>query len=1143
VYQTGLFSAEWGRLDLSGGAALVSADNGRVAVPAAAGLAELVSASSTDGDGRREIVTEHWTLSLAPAGPCGATGAGGLSRDGPADPGGRTQESTASCRHCNVDARPCDGEAAAPDHPPGRAVDMTNDAVNVTAEAAAPPRAQTVRRVISGALITLLCSVPFVADAAAQLVNFRHFTSADGMPQAQVLALTQDRHGYIWFATYAGLSRFDGTRFRTYEQRHGLNANAVRDVVEDADGRLLVATSRGVCIMEGERFTCTGVAEGLNNGNALAVAPDGYGGLWVGTTRGVSRVNAGRVRNYTMADGLPGERINRVVRDSTGRVWAATDAGLARLQEGRFVLDSPAGGSHAVQFLTTAGAGVLVGIAGRLYRWDGTTATQVAPDAIPANTSFIDGAIDGDGTVWVATRRGVLRIRGDEVVTLTRTNGLLSDHITRVMVDREGVVWFGTDGGASKHVPGPFRTYTESEGLPSPFVRAIMADRTGRLWIGSRTGIAVMEGERFRAVPLRGVSENRVFGLAQDTAGSILVGTRDGLVVYSEDRVRHYGIADGLPSRVVYSFENDGHGGLWIGTERGLARWKDGRLEAYKHDDLANVSAISMIRDGRGRLWLGRVEGGVAILDGDQVTLLGASEGVTGHTVWALDEDASGAVWAATNGDGAIRFSADSIRHYTVDDGLASNFVWQVQVDRRGHVWLFGNQGLNRIAGDSIVHYGRGSGLIELEGAATASFEDANGTLWFGTGAGLVRYTPAATRSGLLSLPIYIEDATIDEQSFPPAENEYVRLRRGVVRIRFSSPSFRDESATRFSYRLVGADDWSRPAAEHSITYAGLAPGRYRFEVVAENRGVRSEAPAVLQFHILPAWWQAWWLQAAVVLLLVGAVATVPAVRARKLQRERLRLEALVLHHTRDLADKNARLEASNRELEYFAYIASHDLQEPLRKIRAFSDRIAKHYAERLDEQGQDYLSRMGSAAARMQGLIDALLGLSRVTTSRKPMQQVKLNALLDEVLGDLEVRIHATGGTVEVDTLPDISGDPVQIRQLFQNLIGNALKFHRPGTPPHVTVTAEPVGAETLRIRVADNGVGFDTKDAERVFLPFQRLHGRSEYEGTGIGLTICQKIVDRHGGTIRADSEPGRGTQFSFTLPLHNEGERHAA
>jgi light-regulated signal transduction histidine kinase (bacteriophytochrome) len=256
--------------------------------------------------------------------------------------------------------------------------------------------------------------------------------------------------------------------------------------------------------------------------------------------------------------------------------------------------------------------------------------------------------------------------------------------------------------------------------------------------------------------------------------------------------------------------------------------------------------------------------------------------------------------------------------------------------------------------------------------------------------------------------------------------------------------------------------------------------------------------------------------------------------RTRALERERQRLEALVAYHTSELAAKNALLEQSNRDLEHFAYVASHDLQEPLRKIQSFSDRVVKQYAVALDEQGRDYLGRMSGAAARMQNLIEALLSLSRVSTKKGEVARIDLRALTQEVLGDLEFRLQSTRGRVDVGDLPYIEGDPVQMRQLLQNLIGNALKFHRPGEPPVVTVSAARRNRQ-LEIRVEDNGIGFESKDAARVFLPFHRLHGRAEYEGTGIGLTICRKIVERHDGTIRAESQPGSGSRFIVTLPLH--------
>jgi light-regulated signal transduction histidine kinase (bacteriophytochrome) len=243
------------------------------------------------------------------------------------------------------------------------------------------------------------------------------------------------------------------------------------------------------------------------------------------------------------------------------------------------------------------------------------------------------------------------------------------------------------------------------------------------------------------------------------------------------------------------------------------------------------------------------------------------------------------------------------------------------------------------------------------------------------------------------------------------------------------------------------------------------------------------------------------------------------------------------------LQELATRLEASNRELTDFAYVASHDLQEPLRKIQAFGDRLRTKFASALGETGQDYLTRMADAASRMQTLITDLLSFSRVTTQAQPFAPVDLNQIALGVLSDLEVRIEQTQARVEVENLPTIDADALQMRQLFQNLIGNALKFNKPGQPPVIGVRGEVRNGSTpprLELVVSDNGIGFDQKYADRIFVIFQRLHGRGEYEGTGIGLAICKKIVDRHGGTIQATSAPGQGTKFAITLPVkHKEGE----
>ncbi len=237
-------------------------------------------------------------------------------------------------------------------------------------------------------------------------------------------------------------------------------------------------------------------------------------------------------------------------------------------------------------------------------------------------------------------------------------------------------------------------------------------------------------------------------------------------------------------------------------------------------------------------------------------------------------------------------------------------------------------------------------------------------------------------------------------------------------------------------------------------------------------------------------------------------------------------------------------LARSNEELQEFAFIASHDLQEPLRKILTFGERLKTTCENDLSEPGRDYLERMQNAAVRMQTLIKDLLTLSRVTTRAQPFVEVNLTQITQEVLSDLEITIQQSNGRVEVGDLPTIKADPLQMRQLLQNLIGNALKFHRPQIPPVVKVYSQMLQSQsdqvsvvydTCQITVEDNGIGFDQKYVDRIFNIFQRLHGRQEYQGTGVGLAICRKIIDRHHGIITGESQPGEGAKFIVTLPIH--------
>jgi PAS domain S-box-containing protein len=234
----------------------------------------------------------------------------------------------------------------------------------------------------------------------------------------------------------------------------------------------------------------------------------------------------------------------------------------------------------------------------------------------------------------------------------------------------------------------------------------------------------------------------------------------------------------------------------------------------------------------------------------------------------------------------------------------------------------------------------------------------------------------------------------------------------------------------------------------------------------------------------------------------------------------------------RDLRHYAEELERSNEALRDFASIASHDLQEPLRKVRAFGHLLENYYGQQLGPDGQDYIARISSAGERMSEMLHGLLAYSSITTQSEPFIEVNLRKIAEQVLTDLEIRIQETRARVELGELPVVQGDPLQLRQLLQNLISNGIKYHRPETAPHIVVSCRQEGADRVQISVQDNGIGIEMKDSHRIFHPFVRLHGRSEYEGTGMGLAICQKVVERHGGSIHVESTPGSGSTFTVTL-----------
>jgi signal transduction histidine kinase len=250
-------------------------------------------------------------------------------------------------------------------------------------------------------------------------------------------------------------------------------------------------------------------------------------------------------------------------------------------------------------------------------------------------------------------------------------------------------------------------------------------------------------------------------------------------------------------------------------------------------------------------------------------------------------------------------------------------------------------------------------------------------------------------------------------------------------------------------------------------------------------------------------------------------------VEERKLKEEKIRLL------NEQLLENNIQLKSTIEELDRFAYVASHDLQEPLRKILVFSDKLQTKYKDSLDGEVGQSLEKIAKASARMQSLINDLLKFSRQTSVSEDFIVIPLRTLIQDVVADLEVEIEKSSAQIHLEDLPEIFGIPSQMRQLFQNLLSNALKFRKKDEPPVIRIFNEP-RTDCNRIVIQDNGIGFDPRYSEEIFMVFKRLHSYHEFEGSGVGLSICKKITDKHNGIIRAESKIGEGSKFIIELPV---------
>ncbi len=1056
------------------------------------------------------------------------------------------------------------------------------------------------------------------AHAVAPSIPFVRLSPADGLSQATIISIAQDRDGYLWFGTQEGLNRYDGygfTSFTPMESWDGAPLQGwIQTLLVDRDGMLWVGTkSLGLVRIDPDsgasvRFLhAPQDPHSLSNDGVRALFQDAAGTLWVGTEHGLNRLNPkgrGLEQFHGGASSTPGLdelRITSIAQDTLGYLWLGTDgAGLVRLNptdgsERRFRHDPSDPSSLAEDRVSKVFVDdqdrVWVGTyskgLGRLDRVDGAlvhfTHRSESPRTLTAGI-VRDIFQDLAGRIWVGSDGGLNKWLDDDQgfarYTHDRGNPLsLSDNrINSLYQDRGGVLWVGTYNGLNKWNPttGNFGHYQyhlgQTGGLAHPVVTAFHGDAKGTMWVGTYGGgLQAFDRHRgeFHSAP-QGLPDKRIMALWVDSQGMVWAGSRNGGLSRLDPfngEYRHFEHepqrSDSLSSNGITALAKDHTGALWVGTYRGGLNRLDpasGRFTRFRHDpsdpsSLISDRVLALTEDRDGVLWIGTDGGGLNRFDRNSGTFSTIQHhkddphSLGSDNVWALHETADGDLWIGTDGGGLSCWkAADREREavvftrYTRADGLPGNTVQGIQSDAGGNLWISSNRGLTRLDPRTgvIRNFDQNDGLQGYDFNQGAHFRAADGQLFFGGAHGFNTFRPSTIKDNSHVPHITLTAVLKYNQPIDPG-TPLSRLDRldldyheDMISFEFAALDFTDPAHNRFRYRMEGFDgDWVDGGHSRRATYTNLPAGHYTFRVRAANAdGLWNEQGLALAIRVSPAPWQTWWAYTLYLLSLSAA------------------LWLYLRTHTRRVEQvmEMRKMEEANAAKGLFLATMSHEIRTPMNGVLGMTQLLLETPLDRTQDRFVKTIKRSGES---LLDIINDILDLSKIEAGKVELERVSMD-LRDEsedTLALLGERAHAKGLELICEVSPElpvaVRGDPLRLRQILINLVGNAIKFTENGEVSlRIGLLKASEGEPLYRFEVLDSGIGISDEQCAHIFDAFSQADSSTtrQYGGTGLGLAIASKLCHAMGGAIGVDSSPGVGSRFWFTAHLEAEEKMSA-
>jgi len=1027
-------------------------------------------------------------------------------------------------------------------------------------------------------LVLAMCLVPAAAWAAgttagtsAETPRMRRLGAADGMPSRMVLALAQDRQGYIWAATDDGLARVDGVGLRVW--RHdpadpgSIPGNEVETLLVDPMDRVWVGVNGvGLSMLAPGRAAFQHFTD-LNarcDGQFWSLAYAAKS-LWIGTNRhGICRRGEDGSLVQYHADpndptSLPDDTIYALLADPTGQVWVGTGSGVARWDGQRFHRIAPAllGGKSVFRLTREPDGTLWAGTEGGLFRIGADGSVRKAPWTLSADVRAATVIHDRNGGYWLGTADGLYR--GDDAAVhllagdagsgfLTARSGVLD-----MLQDHEGGLWVAMlTQGLAYLPPGwkRFSTWYQLDGKPLDSVYLLSAAAAGNdFYIGGAHGIYRLDTQG----TLRQIADDKQLGVGAiwsvlpraDGALWIGRGGRLGLYQPHTGQLREWKIGGGSDVRQrIDLIRQAPNGELWMSVmSLGIQR-RDAQgnlLDTIRIEEgrgLTENPVEQMLFDPRGQLW---IMGGMGLLRWTE-DRFEQVPGISRGSIYDLTWTSPNELWLARNG-ALERYSWDGLsmtlrERVGAAQGLPAVSMGGVVTGRQGQVWATTPRGLVRWDGAlrRLRVYGERDGLPDVEFSGRPPVRAANGRMLAVTATGLVGFDPDAADVPLPPSQLVIDNVQVrrddaeGQQSLPPDAPIVLGPQDRDLIITARLLSFANPQGNRYRYRVSGYDqNWVMQAADGERLLSRLPSGHYAIDVQAATPQGAWTPARTLSVEVLPPWWRSSWAILAYLLLwllLVAVVVYVARVRLRRRQQWQLTV------HKQQIAEQ-----ASQAKSQFLATLG-HEVRTPMTGVLGMSELLL---ATPLDELQRGYAASIQHAGTHLLRLVNDALDLARIEAGRLELdiRPFDLMSMLAQVQALMEPMAHHRGLAFERSfNLPGpilVSGDEMRVRQILMNLLGNAIKFTERG---HVSLGAELLdGGMGIIFEVADTGPGINTDQQQRLFHRFEQADGprtASRYGGSGLGLAICQELAVAMGGRIDIDSRLGHGARFSVQLPL---------